>query len=254
MASLNVFHAICTGRARAALPALALALLMVATGCSETGPVFPTSDKLDAWVLAPETRDPRSDRAPEIAGERLRFVLARGERRVALATGGKWGVQETYLTGFDIRADPARIGGAPVVLSRLVRRAADGRGGEVTILDVTLDARRGVSVEGQSCVPAAELGSWHTVELRARLADDDAGFLEVFCDRKPVWAVNALRTTWPPVCRRSAGCAAPVAAPARFDWQVGLISERRRVRAIAVEMKRVFYHRLFVIPNRVRAE
>ena len=37
----------------------------------------------------------------------------------------------------------------------------------------------------------------------------------------------------------------------RFEWQFGVDAGHRVARAIQVEMQRLFYHRLFVIPNRV---
>ncbi|WP_322867818.1 hypothetical protein U5922_017355 [Aquicoccus sp. G2-2] len=98
--------------------------------------------------------------------------------------------------------------------------------------------------------PAA-LNTWHSVEVRIAFANDDSGFLEIFCDRKPIWAQSHFRTALPPVCRLSEGCTKGVPAPARFAWQVGLLARGRIVRRVSVEMRRIFFHRLFVIPHRV---
>ncbi|WP_137699492.1 hypothetical protein [Marimonas lutisalis] len=221
--------------------------VLLVTACADTGPVYPTSDTLDPWVIAPDSVTPGSDRAPHVAGERMIFRLAPGERRSSLSTGRDWGVWQNYLMGFDVRVAPGQAPAQPVTLARFLRRGDP----ETELVAVMLDARRGITVLGRSCVPAARLGDWHSVELRIRLADNDTGFLEIFCDRRPIWAQDGFRTTLPPTCRHGEGCATPVPRPARFEWQVGLVSPGRVARAIRVEMQRIFHHRLFVIPNRV---
>jgi len=230
--------------------ALALAVLLPA-GCGGTGPVYPTSDRLDPWVSTPAAVDPASDRAPAISGQVARCRLDPGQRRSALRAGGKWGPGETYLLGFDIRAMPGPLPARPVTISRLLRLGVPPGTPAVEIAAVRLDARNGVTVMGRSCIPAAQLGTWHSVELRVALADDDTGFLEAFCTRRPVWARDALRTTQPPTCRRAEGCTTPAPRPARFEWQLGLIADAPLSRPAAIEMQRIFFHRLFVIPNRV---
>ena len=215
--------------------------------CSDTGPVYLTAEALQDWVTAPGAVDPRSDRAPVVSEKVVGFTLTRGQRRSMLRAGDDWLVGQSYLFGFDFRADRKALGNRPVVVSRLVRKDKPER----VLAEVKADARNGVSVLGRRCVPASQMGSWHSVEMRIHFADDDTGFFEVFCDRKPVWAQANLRTTQPPICRKSAGCTRPVAKPVGFEWQFGLLSPTRVSRAIKVEMQRVFYHRLFVIPNRV---
>ena len=228
--------------------ALAAGLL---TACAETGPIFPTSDRLDPWVSAAGAVDPRSDVAPVIKGEVASFRLGPGGRRAALRTGREWGLGQTYLFGFDIRIEPGPLPRQAVTLSTLERLGAPGRPG-AGIVAVSLDSR-GVSVLGRSCIRPAELGRWHSVEIRIALADDDTGFLEVFCDRRPIWAQSHLRTVLPPVCRRTEGCNAAVPKPVRYEWQLGLIAPHGAAQAIKVQMRRIFYHRLFWIPNRVGA-
>ncbi|MDU8925833.1 hypothetical protein RXV86_00385 [Alisedimentitalea sp. MJ-SS2] len=223
------------------------AVMLTLSACSDTGPVYLTAEALQAWVRTPGAVDPRSDRAPAVSEDAVRFALSRGQRRSMLRTGNEWLVGQSYLFGFDVRADRKQLGNRPVVISRLMRKSDPTR----VLAEVRLDARNGVTVMGRSCIPANALGTWHQVEMRIRLADDDTGFFEVFCDRKPVWAQSELRTTQPPICRRSAGCNQPVAKPVAFEWQFGLLAVGRATRAVQVEMQRVFYHRLFVIPNRV---
>lgn len=227
---------------------LALAALVLAA-CSDTGPIFPTPEHLETWVTDPAAIDPGSDRPPQLADPVARFRLARGERLSALRAGRDWGTDQTYLFGFDIRAERAALDARPVTVSRFLRRGDR----PTPLVSVQVDARHGVTVMGRSCIPAAELGTWHRVETRIRLADNDSGFLEVFCDRRPVWAQSDFRTTLPPTCRLSEGCTTPVPRPARFEWQLGLIAPQGAPRAIAVDMQRIIHHRLFVIPHRVPA-
>jgi len=226
--------------------ALVLAALFVAA-CSETGPIAPTPEPLEAWVKIPETADPRSDRLPVLADPVVNFHLAQGQRRSALRTDRDFGLGQTYLLGFDIRLDRKFTPARPVAVSRFMRQGKP----ETELVSVQLDARHGVTVMGRSCIKADELGKWHRVEFRIRLADDDAGFLEVFCDRRPIWARSGFRTTLPPTCRRREGCNRGVARPVRFEWQLGLMSETRLRRETRIQMQRLFYHRLFIIPHRV---
>ncbi len=225
--------------------------LMLALGflaaCSDTGPVFPTPEHLENWVKSGESLDPRSDRAPTISDPVIRFRLARGERRSTLRTGDGWGLDQTYLMGFDVRLDPRHRPGRAVTLSRVLRRGDPAS----TLVTIRLDPRHGLMAMNRACVPISELNQWHRVEIRIAFADNDSGFLEVFCDRRPVWAQSGFRTTLPPTCRRAEGCKTPVPRPVDFEWQIGLHSDRNARHDIVVEMQRIIHHRLFVIPNRV---
>lgn len=228
--------------------ALLLLAAICLTACNETGPVFPTSDSLDPWVTDPASLDPQSDQPPLISDQIVRFHLTPGQQRSSLRAGREWGTAQTYLFGFDLRLDPNALGPDPITLSRLQRLGSPA----ADIVSIQLDRRRGISIFGRSCVAPSELRKWHSVEVRINLANDDTGYLEIFCDRRPIVAIEAFRTTQPPICRRATGCTAPVPRPARFEWQVGLLAPRRVSRAVTIEMRRIFYHRLFVIPNRVR--
>lgn len=231
-----------------------LGFALVALGlaaCADTGPIFPTSDRLDPWVSASESADPRADSPPVVNGDRARFHLSPGQRRASLHTSHAFGLGQTYLLGFDIRRGATPLPDRPVTIARLMRTTATPGAGESAIAAIRLDARNGVTAFGRQCIPAAQLTRWHSVELRIAMADDDDGYIELFCDRRPVWAQQNIRTTLPPPCRRAQGCTRPVPRPVRYDWQLGLMSPGVARRPLDIEMKRIFYHRLFIIPNRV---
>ncbi len=234
------------GRRRMRLPLLPLVAALVLGGCAGNGPIFPVEDNLYDWVTAPEARDPQSDNAPVISGQVVTFRLDPGDRLSTLQAAEDWRAGQTRLFGFDVRADAKALGTQKLVLSRLSRSSAPA--GEIT--SVHLDAVNGVTVMGRSCIAAEDLGDWHRVEMRIRLSNDDRGFLEVFCDRKPVWAQTEFRTTFPPVCRRREGCNTPVQTPVQFKWQVGLLSERPAPRRVSVQMRRLHHRLLLYIPNR----
>lgn len=236
------------GRTKNSAMALAGACgLLLLANCSETGPVYPTSSDIQPWVMAAESRDPAADRAPKFDNPVVHFALAPGERRSSLHTGRRWTTDMNYLMGFDVRVRPETLPRDRVTIGRLVRRGPT----EEELLRVVLDPSRGVTVLGRTCIPRAKLHQWHSVEVRTRFADDDTGFMEVWCDRRPLWAQSHYRTTLPPTCRRSEGCTMPLKGAASFDWQFGLISPRPAPRPISIEMRRIHTHRLFVIPRRV---
>lgn len=217
------------------------------SACGGTGPIFRVQDALYDWVTAPETIDMTSDQRPIFADPVVTFQLAPGDRRSVLQTGQDWRLGHNYLVGFDLRLDRKSLGNETVDLSRIYRTGGDTA---TEIVSVSLDTRRGVTIMGRTCIPASDLGEWHRVEMRIRLSNKDSGFLEVFCDRKPIWARTNMRTTFPPVCRRSEGCDAVVPKPARYQWQIGVMSDRRVARPVKVQMQRLHYRMLFYIPNR----
>ena len=225
---------------------LVSAMLCLA-GCGTTGPVFLLDDEVYEWVSATGSVDPLSDQAPLIEDPTVTFLLSPGQRRSALQTGDDWRIGQAYLFGFDVRLDPATLGPNPITISSLSRVTAP----ESVIASVSLDRRRGVTVFGRSCIPVEKLSEWHRVEMRIRIANNDTGFLEVFCDRQPIWAQKNLRTVFPPVCRLQDGCGAAIAKPARFKWQIGLISEKAITRRVEIEMQRLHQRVIFYIPNRV---
>ncbi len=215
--------------------------------CGTTGPVFPVEDELYDWVTSQQSVDQASDQAPVVADSVVTFRLAPGQRRSALETGEDWRIGQAYLFGFDVRLDPETLGPGAIAISRLSRVTVP----ENEIVSVLLDRKRGVSVFGRTCIAPDQLSEWHRIEMRMRLANDDTGFLEVFCDRKPVWAQNDIRTTFKPVCRLQEGCDADIAKPARFEWLTGLLAERSVTRRTEIQMQRLHQRVIFYIPNRV---
>lgn len=214
-------------------------------GCGTTGPVFQVEDGLPAWVS--DAVDPASDNTPLISDPVVSFQLMPGERTSALRAGEDWRLGQSFLFGFDVRLDEPIPNQATVTLSRLTRITAPSQ----EIVSIKLDRQLGVTVFGRSCIAPEDLTEWHRVELRVRLKDDDKGFLEIFCDRKPVWAQNGLRTTMAPICRLADGCDDTISTPVRFTWNVGLMSDAAVPEATAVEMRRLHQRVIFYIPNRI---
>ena len=222
---------------------LMLPLLLMACG---DGPIYPVEPELYEWVKDPDAIDPTSDQTPSVADPVVTFRLDPGDRRSALRTGEDWRLGQTYLFGFDVRVASGTLGSDTIALSRLFRTG----GGTSEIASVQLDADRGITVMGRDCIAPPDLRERHRVEMRIRLSNKDAGFLEVFCDRKPIWARTKIRTTFPPVCRLSEGCVADVPKPTRYEWQMGLLSERSVSTPVTVQMQRLHYRILLYIPNR----
>lgn len=224
----------------------ALALMAACAGQTE-GPIFSIADGLYPWVEAPTSIDPQSENTPQFNDPTVTFALAKGDRRSTLRTGDEWRIGQSYLIGFDIKVDPARLAGERVVVSQLVGSGPP----EAKIAAVELDAKRGVTVFGRQCIPSEQLAEWHRVEMRIKLSNGDTGYLEVFCDRKPVWARMDIRTTQPPVCRLREGCTVDVAKPARFEWRIGLMSKRPVRQPVRVDMRKLHQREIFYVPNRV---
>lgn len=222
-------------------------LVLGACASSDTGPVFNVQDPLYDWVKSPDAIDARSDHPPDLIDQTVVFKLMEGDKRSILRTGDDWRIGQTYLFGFDVRVDPKTLGREEFTVSRLTRTVSP----QSEIAVVELNAQNGVTVFGRSCVPANALQSWHRVEMRIKLSNGDTGYLEVFCDRQPVWAQSAFRTTLPPVCRLRDGCATLVAKPARFDWQVGLMARQHAKRPVTLEMRKLHQRVIFYVPNRV---
>lgn len=217
---------------------------------NDTGPVYPVQDALYEWVFSPDAQDPKSQRAPDISDPVLTFQLNAGQRRSSMRFPGNFNLGQAKMVGFDIRVGRTRLPRRPITISRVRRVGPDG----TEILSVQLDAKRGVTLFGRTCVPAKDLQDWHRVEMRMRFSNQDTGFLEVFCDRKPFWGQRAVRTTQPPTCKLSDGCTTPVERPIRFEWEFGLMADRAVPRRTDIQMQRLHERRLFVIPNRIRPD
>ena len=212
-----------------------------------TGPIYPDVDWLNDWVKSPNAVDASSDQAPIIADPVVNFHLNRGDRTSAIQAGEEWSVGQTFLLGFDVRLDPSSLGQEKITLSRLTRKGSPA----VEIASVQLDADYGVTVFGRTCIPAAELSKWHRVEMRIKLSDEDEGYLEVFCDRNPIWARINMRTNFAPECRYGEGCQTAVTKPERYNWRVGLMADVPVSQKISLQMQRLNHRRLYYKPNRV---
>jgi hypothetical protein len=233
-------------------PFLLVAMLLPGCTVSDTGPIYHVDSEPYSWVQAPSSVHPVSDRAPLVGDPIVAFGLENGERNSTLVATGEWGGNEwrtgqTYLFGFDVRVDPGALRNETVSLARLSRTSAS----PTDIISAELSAALGVTVMGRTCIAPNELHDWHRVEFRVRLTDRDTGYLEVFCDRKPIWARTGMRTTLPPICRLSEGCDDVVSRPVRFEVQMGLMADTRVTRPITVQMRRLHYRRIFYVPNRV---
>lgn len=226
------------------------ALFLIA--CNGTGPIYPVDDELYGWVTAPDAVHPDSDQIPVIADQIVTFSLDRGDHRSTLRAGGEWInddflIGRTFLLGFDVRLDLQTHRNERVVLSRLYREGDPS----TEIVSINLDAEHGVTVLGRTCIAPSDLANWHRVEMRIKLSDRDTGYLEVFCDRKPIWAQTEIRTTLPMVCRLHEGCDTVVPTPIVFDWQLGLISDEGVANRMMIQMQRLHYRLLIYKPNRV---
>lgn len=217
------------------------------TACDGDGPIFAVEDQLAEWAQDRESIDKSSDQEPIVADPVVTFRLEPGDRRSALRTGDDWLLNETILFGFDIRLQRNSLGSDKIELSRLYRKGDPA----TEIASVQLDSVRGVTVMGRTCVARADLETWHRVEMRIRLRDNDRGYLEVFCDRKPIWATTEIRTTFAPVCRFREGCDTKVPHPVRYEWQMGLMSNRGVSKQIIVQMQKLHQRKLLYIPHRV---
>ena len=225
---------------------LCLAAAALVAACAGDGPIYPVEDSLYDWVIAPDAIVPGSAPAPDIADPVVTFRLPRGGRLSALRTGEDWRTGQTRLFGFDIRLNPEKLGRERVEVSRLYRSGDP----ETVLASVQLDADRGVTVMGRRCIAPEDLGTWHRVEMRIKLRDDDQGYLEVFCDRKPIWAQTGLRTTFPPVCRRSEGCNTALAKPVSYEWRMGLLTDRPVSRPVSIQMRKLHHRLLLYVPHR----
>ena len=235
-------------------PFLLVAVQLLGCTASDTGPIYSVVLEPYSWVKAPSSVHPESDRAPLVGDSIVTFRLDSGERSSTLVAAGEWGNDErnwstgqSYLFGFDVRVDTGALRNETVSLARLSRTSAP----PTEIISAELSAARGVSVMGRTCFAPDELKDWHRVEFRVRLTDRDTGYLEVFCDRKPIWARTGMRTTFPPICRFSEGCDDAISRPVRFEVQMGLMSDTKTTSPITVQMRRLHYRRIYYVPNRV---
>ncbi|CUH73015.1 hypothetical protein TL5120_02821 [Thalassovita autumnalis] len=171
-------------------------------------------------------------------------------------------VGQRYLLTFDFWVDPDFIAsGSPAKVS--LARWYGSRLSQTPLFEVELDARRGVTFLGTTCVSAKDLDGWHRFSVRMRLAEDETGFVEMRCDSalkvgQPLLAKSNIVTTQPWHCAFGAPCRRKYPTPDQFSVELGIIADPVRGRfaplpaeGLTVRMKRIEVKRLLVIIGRV---
>lgn len=221
---------------------------VILTGCTSQGPVFPMLPNLAEWQVHVSQIDPSSDVSPMLGEHAARFRLDRGDQRSLLVREDEWAVSRKFLLGFDVAVRQAPGGSKPVTVARLVQP----ENGEAALISIDLDPQKGIAVSGQTCIPADQMSDWHRVEVRVHFAEGPQGYVEVFCDRRPVYALLELETGYPPGCRDNAACGQVRQEPVPYEWQVGLVSGVPLTTPVDVELRRMQQRPLVWTPNRVR--
>ena len=245
---------------RLLLIGLGLALLVAcqpetapAAALSAAGPDRP------AWLPEHYVISPRSGIEPRRDGETLVFAVAPGRcsdqrdttgpadcatgmRRSVLSGGSIYRNGHQYLHTFEVfvPADfAARAGRGRFSVARW-----QGQGAGQRLYDLELDAQRGVTFRGQSCVPPSGFGQWQRVYVRLGWAQDETGFIEVRCGDG---AVQHARLVY--VASEVATARAPSGAAAeRFEFQLGLIQDGGRLPGpVEIKLRRIAERRLYVI-------
>jgi len=194
--------------------------------------------------------------------------------RSVIKTGESWTTPQRYILSFEFWVDPtlAYRGYANPRASK-----TDGYSSQLAIarwqgedqpnnqlFDLKLDAKRGVTFMGKTCVPPSGFGSWHRFYMRIRWADDDTGFIEVRCDQSlysgvPVFAKSNFPTTQALDCFRENNCDPKRRInPKNFSMQLGILFDgsagrmpRIGAQGLTVKMRRIVERRLAVIFGRV---
>lgn len=250
---------------------LLLACLLLAA-CQTTAPQAPPPPGRAAlaeglpWTLG---LHPASVGAPEVQGGEARFSLARGQcaggdcgrgaGRMALSGGEGWRLGFQNMFGFEINIDPdLAYRGRGLSVARW-SGADTGR----VLFGFDLDAQRGLTFLGRSCVAPQDFGQWRRVYVRMEWAGDDAGFIEVRCGAGQVhevpviFAASGLPTNRPLACTAGGACRAGDERGAeRFEMQLGLIADRVNALpagGVGVSLRRFVERRLYVIFDRVES-
>jgi len=244
---------------------------------SATAPVF--EDPEIIFTLRPGDCSSR-------AGNRGPSDCATGAMRSVISTGSVWESErdwrlgQQFLFSFEFRIDPAlaypgyRTPEAVLTdgfSSGLSIARWEGEGGTRNqLFDLKVDATRGVTFLGRTCVPPSGFGGWHRFNMRIRWANDDTGFIEVRCDGSlhsglPVYAASGIPTNQALHCFRGNNCEPGVSKdPRRFNMQLGILFEPQIVNGravsprippdgVTVRMRRLVVRRLYVIFGRVRS-
>ena len=217
-------------------------------GCTSQGPVFPMVPNLTEWQISEDQIDSVSDVRPALSEHSARFRLAQGDQRSLLVREDEWSNSRKFLLGFDVMVLQSPSVSQRVTLARLVRPDPPNR----ALVSVDLTAQSGITVAGQACVAADQLAEWRRIEVRVFFSEARKGYVEVFCDRRPVYALLELETGYPPGCGDNAACGRMLDDPVPYEWQVGLVSERPVGAPVDVQMRRMQQRPLVWTPNRVR--
>ena len=237
---------------------------------SATIPAFVEPEVI--YFLPPRTCSPASDSygPSDCATGAARSVISTGK---VWEEGDTWKLGQRFLYSFEFWIDPKlaypgyrnpnanRTGGVSSRLSIARWEGADTPLNQ--LFDLKVDATRGVTFLGRTCVPPSEFGKWHRFNLRIKWTDDQTGFIEARCDGSlhtglPIFAQSNIATNRALQCLRESNCD-PSAnhRPDRFNMELGIIvdgggqSQIVPNGGLTVKMRRVIVRRLYVIMGRV---
>lgn len=277
-----------------------LVLLLVFLGACQVAP--PTQQTVTRGDVSRFPTDfalgARSATMPTVSGDEITFTVHQGDcsaiadrrgasdcadrnTRSVISAGADWRLGHQYLYGFDFWIDPGlthpgfrtpratRTGGQSSRLS--IARWEGDRYPNNQLFDVKVDATRGVTFLDRTCVPPTDFGNWHRLDIRMRWASDDTGFIEVRCDRRPVYsgrpifAASGIATNQALDCIPENHCDPTVMKnPTRFNMQLGVIFDAEVVNGrkvfprippdgLTFKVRRPIARRLYVIFDRVEA-
>ena len=277
---------------------LLVALLLLA-GCDGThspGEIPPEATRgIPTWVAPNFVISPRSATEPRFSKPEIQFRLQRGNcsnwsdgrapsdcatrtsRSVIASQSDYWQLGGRYLLSFEYWVDPAvatrpyRARGATQtdgITSRMSIFRVTGEGNpNHQLFDLKVDAVRGVTFLGETCIPPSEFGKWHRFDLRMRWAADDTGFLEIRCHGNlyrgaPIFARSDFPTTRALHCFPANNCVpGDRRTPRQPQIELGIIYDGLGpggrgfapipASGVTVRFRRLVERRLWVIFNRV---
>ena len=242
---------------------------------SATMPVF--QDPEIVFTVNQDDCSPRSDGrgASDCATRTTRSVISTGK---VWDEAKDWRLGQRFLFSFEFWVDPAlayagyRNPNAKLTdnfssqLSIARWQGADFANNQ--LFDLKVDATRGVTFLGRTCVPPSGFGGWHRLNMRIKWANDNTGFLEVRCDGGlhtglPIYAASDIATNQALHCFAENNCDPGVLKdPQRFDMQLGILFDHETANGqrvfprippegLIVKMRRLVVRRLYVIVGRV---
>lgn len=278
-----------------------LAALVIFNACQPTGlsegPPEVRQNR-PGWLPATFSVDTRSATEPDFREDEVIFTVKRGDcsnrpdssgpsdcarktTRSTFSTGTTWRLDQKYLYSFEFWIDPSltyrayrnpqatKTGGVSSTLSIARWQGRDDLNNQ--LFDLKVDAMRGVTFMGRTCIRPSDFGGWHKFDMRIKWADDDTGFLEVRCNRRPIheglpiFAISDVPTNQALHCFRANNCDPERNNhPDRFEMELGIIHDAERVggravlprigpQGLTVKMRRIIERRLYVIFGRVDA-